>query len=100
MPPTESQLGSGQDRSGHTVTVEDASLLFAQAGVPRSPRSVRRYCEHGHLDCIRIDTENAQEQYLITRASIEKRITELKQVHSLPSSVRSSLDVSGFNRSG
>lgn len=86
--------------SGHTVTVEDASLLFAQAGVPRSPRSIRRYCERGHLDCVRIDTENAQEQYLITRASIEKRITELKQVHSLPSSVRPSPAMTGLDRPG
>lgn len=96
----ENQLGSGLDSTGHTVPVEDAALLFAKAGVPRSPRSVRRYCERGHLDCVRIDTENAQEQYVITAASIERRITELKQIQSTTGSVRPSPDMSGFSRPG
>jgi hypothetical protein len=100
MPEPENELGSGPDMAGNNVTVEEAALLFAKAGVPRSPRSVRRYCERGHLQCVRIDTENAQEQYLITAASIDRRIAELKQIQSSTSGVRSSPDVTGFIRPG
>lgn len=66
------------DTSRYTLTIEEASALFAEAGVPRSPRSITRFCKDGHLECIRVDTEK-NFKYLIDRNSVEKRITELKQ---------------------
>ena len=68
-----------RDDSKFTVTAEEASLLFAEAGVPRSVRSVQRFCQKGHLTCILVDTEMT-EMYLIDRNSIERRIKELQQI--------------------
>jgi hypothetical protein len=54
-------------------------VIFAEAGVPRSVRTVQRYCKKGHLDCITVDTE-ISEKYLIDRNSVERRIKELQQL--------------------
>lgn len=62
-----------------SITVEQASALFFNAGVPRSPRTVMRYCAHEHLDCQKIDTER-NEKYLVSRESLDRRISELLQV--------------------
>jgi len=64
-----------------SITVEQASALFSDAGVPRSPRTVMRYCAHGHLDCRKIDTER-NEKYLVSQESLDRRINELLQVNA------------------
>src|SRR5215217_854821 len=79
------QLNTGLDMSRqidpnkYTLTVEEASRLFSSAGVPRSPRTIDRYCKSGHLVCMKIETER-NEKYLITQDSVTERITELQQV--------------------
>lgn len=65
--------------SRQNLTIEEAAELFNQAGVPRSPRTISRYCEQGVLESIVIDTEK-NKKYLITQASVERRIKEIKQV--------------------
>ena len=65
--------------SAYSLSVEEASGLFASAGVARSPRTIIRYCARGHLDCIKADTEQ-NEKYLITRESVDRRIEEIRQV--------------------
>ena len=47
----------GRGTSDYTLTVEQASELFALGGVPRSIRSVQRFCRKGHLDAITLDTD-------------------------------------------
>ena len=59
-------------------SVESASAMFADAGVPKSPRTISRYCELGHLDCSKADTKTG-EKYLITKDSIVRRIEEVRQ---------------------
>jgi hypothetical protein len=44
-----------RDMTRYSLTAELASLRFARAGVPRSPRTVMRYCSSGHLDCVKVD---------------------------------------------
>ena len=68
-----------RDTARYTLTVEETSGIFAEAGVPRSIRSVQRYCKMGHLDCISVDTE-ISEKYLIDHNSVDRRIKELQQV--------------------
>lgn len=63
----------------YSLSVEEASARCFEAGVPRSPRTLMRYCAHGHLDCSKVDTER-NEKYLISRSSLERRIQELLQV--------------------
>ena len=68
-----------RDQARHTLSAEETSVIFADAGVPRSVRTVQRYCKKGHLACIIIDTE-ISEKYLIDRNSVERRIKELQQL--------------------
>lgn len=67
------------DPTHFTMTVEAASARFAEAGLPRSLRSIQRYCQRGHLTCTTVDTEIA-EMYLIDPESVERRIRELQQI--------------------
>jgi hypothetical protein len=67
------------DTSIYGLSVEDASALFIQAGVPRSPRTVIRYCANKHLDCVKVDTER-NEKYLVSETSVRSRIDELRQI--------------------
>jgi len=81
------------DQSLYTLDVDQASSLFSQAGVSRSPRTIDRYCKAGHLTCMKIETER-NEKYLITPESVAERIKELQQV--MPSShVETQRDMSG-----
>ena len=66
------------DTSRYSLTIDEASRLFTEAGVPRAPRSITRFCQLGELDCIRVDTEK-NFKYLIDQHSVEKRILQLKQ---------------------
>src|SRR3954452_3589889 len=50
----------GRGTSDYTLTVEQASELFALGGVPRSIRSVQRFCRKGHLDAITLDTDRGK----------------------------------------
>ena len=65
--------------SEFTLTIDDALALYAEAGLPRTPRSVQRYCAKEHLACRLIETEFG-EKYLITRASVEKHIAYIIEV--------------------
>ena len=72
------QVATSSD-SDFTLTIEDALALYAAAGIPRTPRSIQRYCAKQHLSSRRIETEFG-EKYLITRTSIEKHIAYIKEV--------------------
>src|SRR5712691_11537876 len=65
--------------SDFTLTIEEALERYALAGLPRTPRSVQRYCAKGHLDCRRIETPFG-EKYLITPASVAKHIGYIEEV--------------------
>src|SRR5580692_11263223 len=62
-----------------TLSIDEALGLYARAGLPRTPRSVQRYCAKGHLDCRRIETPFG-EKYLITPASVAKHIAYIEEV--------------------
>src|SRR5687768_899056 len=79
-PPPQHDLSRHDDTvSQYTLTVEEASQAFKNAGIPRSPRTVIRYCSLKHLDCIKVDTER-NEKYLVSASSVSARIEELQQV--------------------
>ena len=65
--------------SDFTLTIDDALERYARAGLPRTPRSVQRYCAKGHLDCRRIETQFG-EKYLISPASLDKHIAYIEEV--------------------
>jgi hypothetical protein len=65
--------------SEFTLTIDEALERYARAGLPRTPRSVQRYCAKAHLDCRRIETQFG-EKYLISPASIDKHIAYIEEV--------------------
>src|ERR1700676_1094258 len=67
------------DDSEFTLTIDDALALYAAAGIPRTPRSIQRYCAKQHLSSRRVETEFG-EKYLITRTSVEKHIAYIKEI--------------------
>ncbi len=72
------QVATSPD-SDFTFTIDDALERYAHAGLPRTPRSVQRYCAKGHLDCRRIETQFG-EKYLISPKSIDKHIAYIEEV--------------------
>ena len=73
----------------HWITVQDASLLFTEAGLPRNKRSIRRYCERGDLECKKTENALHQPQYFIDAASVVAYIGQQRTL------MTSSADVSG-----
>lgn len=65
--------------SDYTLSIDDALALYARAGLPRTPRTIQRYCAKAHLDCRRIETAFG-EKYLITPASVAKHIAYIEEV--------------------
>lgn len=65
--------------SEFTLTIDDALERYARAGLPRTPRSIQRYCAKSHLDCRRIETQFG-EKYLISPASVDKHIAYIEEV--------------------
>jgi hypothetical protein len=80
------------DTTRHVLTIEEAARLFAEGHVPRSTRTIARFCQLGDLDCIRVETEK-NFKYLIDPNSVEKRIKELQQ--ALHFSNKTKQDMSG-----
>ena len=81
------------DTTRYVLTIEEASRLFAEGGVPRSPRTITRFCKMGDLECIRVETEKNY-KYIIDQNSVEERIKQLQQ--ALHFSNRTSPDMSSY----
>src|SRR3954449_1692534 len=70
------------DKARHPLTIADAVELFVQLGTPRSKRSVQRFCEQGHLDCVRIKGPRG-DQFFISHESVERYAEELRQIEAI-----------------
>lgn len=70
------------DTSRHTLTIKQAAELFVRYDVPRSPRSIQRFCDHGNIDCIRVKGEKT-ERYFVDPVSVERYAKELKQLENI-----------------
>src|SRR4051812_37184710 len=67
------------DTARHPLTIFQAVELFSQLGVPRSKRSVQRFCKEGHIDCVSIKGPRG-DQFFINRESVERYAEELRQI--------------------
>src|SRR6266700_6165159 len=72
------------DKARHSLTIFQAADLFAELGVPRSRRSVQRFCKQGHLDCVSIKAARG-DQFFINRESVERYAEELRQIDAVAS---------------
>lgn len=71
--------------SEFALTIDEALERYAHAGLPRTPRSIQRYCAKGHLQCRLIETEFG-EKYLISPASVDKHIAYIEEVRPVATS--------------
>jgi hypothetical protein len=74
-----SRHAATSDDSEFTLTIEDAVERYARAGLPRTARSIQRYCAKGHLDFRRLETSFG-EKFLISPASIDRHIAYIEEV--------------------
>ena len=82
--------------SEFTLSIDEALKRYSNAGYPRTPRSVQRYCAKGHLVCRLVETSFG-EKYLITPDSVAKHIAYIDEVtpktsHDLSRQVATSRD--------
>ena len=71
--------------SEFTLSIDEALERYTRAGLPRTPRSIQRYCAKGHLDCRLIETSFG-EKYLISPASVSKHIAYIEEVRPIATS--------------
>ena len=62
----------------HTLTVHHVSARLAAAGVPRSERQIKRYCESGFLDAKKVPGPTG-DQWFVAPAALPKLIGDLQQ---------------------
>lgn len=75
---TPRQAATGPDIE-FSLTIDDAATMYERAGLPRTLRSIQRYCAKGDLDAHRIETAYG-EKFLITPASVKKHIAYIEEV--------------------
>lgn len=71
--------------SDYSLAIEDALARYEQAGLPRTPRSIQRYCAKGDLDCHRVETPFGV-KFLITPESVDRHIAYIKEVRLVATS--------------
>src|SRR5712691_6317726 len=71
--------------SEYSLSIEEAGSMYERAGLPRTLRTIQRYCAKNHLDSHRIDTAYG-EKYLITPASVLKHIAYIEEVRQATAS--------------
>jgi hypothetical protein len=67
------------------LTIDDAATMYERAGLPRTLRSIQRYCAKGDLDAHRVETVYG-EKFLITPASVKKHIAYIEEVRQATAS--------------
>src|SRR5579862_2431717 len=63
----------------YSLSIEEVAAMYERAGLPRTIRTIQRYCAKGHLDSHRIETTYG-EKFLITPASVLKHIAYIEEV--------------------
>ena len=66
------------DQLRHTLTVHQVSEQIAAAGVPRSERQIKRYCESGFLDAKKVPGPTG-DQWFVAPIALPRLIGDLQQ---------------------
>jgi len=75
------QAATGRD-TRYSLTIEDASDLYARAGHPRTYRTIQRYCASGHLDSIKVATALG-DKYFIDPTSLSRHVAQIEEMARL-----------------
>ena len=76
-------------RAQYSLSLEDVSRRFDEAGLSRDTRTLQRYCAAGRLDSIKEMTATGL-TYFVDPASVDRAILQLAQLHNLTDQVRHS----------
>jgi len=88
--PRHDALGPARPTAAESsLTLDEVSRLFDEAGLPRNVRTLQRYCAAGRLDCIKEETATGL-AYFVNPVSVERAIKQLAQLHGLSDEVRHS----------
>ena len=68
--------------TAYSLSIDDASELYARAGHPRTVRSIQRYCANSHLDSIKMAT-TLGDKYFINPDSVARHISQIEELISL-----------------
>src|SRR5712691_8401119 len=66
------------DQLRHTLTVHEVGDRIAAAGVPRSERQIKRYCESGFLDAAKVPGPTG-DQWFVAPVALPRLIGDLQQ---------------------
>ena len=66
------------DQHRHTLTIHEVGEKLSLAGVPRSERQIKRYCESGFLDAKKIPGPTG-DQWFVAPVALPKLIGDLQQ---------------------
>ena len=82
-----------------TMTVQEATNVFNASGIPRSDRTVKRYCKNETLKCKKFDFDRVT-RWMIDPDSVTVAISEFKEMEERKQEIegqRSTNDVSGYD---
>jgi hypothetical protein len=65
----------------YSLSIDQAAELYAAAGLPRTKRSIQKYCALTKLDCHKVETEIG-EKYLVAPYSVERHIAYINEVRT------------------
>ena len=77
-----SPASPGKDRHLYDLNLKGVQQRLVEAGLPRSDKSLRRYCQDGRLDCMKVDGATGP-LYLVRSESVERLIGEFMQVQAI-----------------
>ena len=75
------RLGAPTDAPHYTLTVKAAVARYEQAGIPRTPRRIQKYCARNDLDWKKVETEFG-ERYLISAKSVDRHIAQISDAQA------------------
>jgi hypothetical protein len=81
MPDMPGQVATGRD-TDYSLSIEDAAQLYANAGHPRTLRSMQRYCASGHLDCLKAATALG-DKYMVSPQSVARHIAQIVELKEM-----------------
>ncbi len=79
------QATTGNDNALYTMTLHDVARRFDAEGMPKTVRTLQRYCASNRLDCFKTMTLTGFE-YLADPTSVERAIAELRNLQQAASS--------------
>jgi len=65
-----------------TLSLDEVSERYAQAGHARTIRTLQRYCASGHLDAQKVATTTG-DKYLVTPQSVARHIAQIEELKAL-----------------